>query len=189
MLFGTLTLSANQAPQFALPLGGIPTARGHHVSGRYSGSWETAENAYNKFLYLPHRDKEISIDWSNDAGTWAGHDYDMASVFKDLSELDAQYEGLTQLEKYRRLLDAHKDLCCAMVLNTRSAHGSFALLSFGSRTLNVIGVYDPQLGASHLVWSAEETSPDALVRRCREVYPLRFLFYRFPVVLGDAVLS
>lgn len=172
-MFGSLTLSAQQSPNFSVAcLGEIK--QGEHCSGRYSGKYELGvEDANYAEVSIPSRDKHTDI--------WAMGSTGALSVFADkLATLDSNCVALTWRQKLadvQRTLDpAH-----AFVLDTTSTHSTFALVA-GDIEMHLVGVHDPVLKTSHLVWSTQPVD-----RLLRQQYPLRLLYYRFPVISNSVV--
>ena len=187
MISGFVTIGAVHSSPFSLPPEG-KLVEGNHCIGRYTGSWALQfdeASVETRQILLPHRDKQVTALWDSDSLPQV--DY----LTSRLETLDAAYEGETQLFKYNELL---RDLVAswgpttspvAGVLNTVSTHSSFSLLSV-SQPMDLVGVFDPQLGSAYLAWSTCPPGFD-LAASIRRTYPLKYLFYRFPKVCNRAI--
>lgn len=172
-MFGALTLGAQQAPAFTVAFLGS-TLSGEHCAGRYNGRYELGVSASLRTeVAIPSRDKHIDV-WSE--GSSVARDF----FTRQLAQLDSQYPGATWRTKLLEV-QAGADPDHVIVLNTTSTHSTFSLIA-GTRPLYVLGVYDPNLKTSHLVWSSIP-----IERQLRQHFPLSFYYYRFPVLVGGVV--
>ena len=187
MITASLTIGA-QHSSVLVPPGEGDLSSGHHCTGRYTGVWSLlrhspmAEGDLTR-AHLPHRDKYLDLHWSEDTNDRT-RDYLQGRI----EGLDGQYEGMTQLQKYREMSqdftsDYELHCGCSLVINTVSTHSAWALLNFGGAPMVLLGAYDPQLKAAYLVWSMGND----LEERLRDAYPLKYLLYRFPLVANRAV--
>lgn len=151
-ILGSLVLhSERPVAALALPeLVGLSKKEGHHVSGRYNGSFSEYFDTEPVEVLIPQRYKRMSVLASN------------ASIRHDLSEalstLDAQYADARQLYKLHQLLKSFDASYAATVniLNTgvddHPVSGAFYLLA-SREPLYVSILLDSNTGSAQLVWS------------------------------------
>lgn len=135
-----------------------------HVSGRSRGSFaldvlDDSEYGSQKVL-IPQRNKEM---------TFYGNTEDLKLNTLLLSELDSQYPGLTQLEKYLKVYPGLSGLSASMV-ETSGTHGSFSFFAFPKSPVYRYGIVTNHSVLLYI--STEDLVPS------RDYY-----FYRFPTLL------
>lgn len=184
MITVSLTVGAQHSSVLVPPgsEGALHLDSGHHCSGRYTGVWSLSATDGPTRAHIPHRDKYLDLYWSDYTQPYSEY------LQHRLEVLDGQYEGLTQLQKYREVLSdyhaqyqLHPD--SSLVINTVSTHSAWSILNSGLTPMVMLGAYDPQLKSSHLVWSTEPDLEDQI----RGAYPLKYLLYRFPPVVNRAI--
>lgn len=169
-MLASITLGAQQAPVFSINHIS-PSISGEHWSGRYSGKYELScpENTAYDEVHIPSRDKHLEIFQE-------GIFYDYASM---LSTLDSSFTGDTWYSKLERIRANESNTA---IVNTKGTHGSLSILTTDIDVL-VLGLYDPQLRTSHLLLSTVKD----IEYKIRQLFPLRFYFYRFPVLSNNSL--
>lgn len=150
-IFGSLVLQAERdTPEFALPeLASLSRREGHHVSGRYNGSYIEYYDVQPIEVMAPHRYKRMTVL----ADPWIRHD-----LSTELSGLDAKHGEARQLYKLNELMKAVPGQYCAVVniVNTNVddtlLSGAFCLLASGS-PIYVALAFNSRTGSVQLVWA------------------------------------
>jgi hypothetical protein len=170
MLVGALVLSANSSATPLSPLkGGVA---GQHVPGRYNGTWWLHTHFGSAPIYLPQRDKRITVYGQGDIH-W------FTELCRRLETLDSEWPEKTQLQKYQMVqeelgTDYGPYFAC---VNVEGDHGSWSILTHQVKVY-LYGVWD---GVSvQLVWSTEELTPTLRL-------DTKLWLYRFPTIVDSAV--
>lgn len=151
-ILGSLVLHADRpVADLVLPeLEGLQKKAGHHVSGRYNGSFTEYFSVEPIEVLIPQRYKRMSVLASNPE---IKHD-----LAEDLSTLDAQYADARQLYKLQQLLrrfDVPYSATVNIVNTGADDHpmsGAFYLLA-NQEPLWVSILFDSNSGSVQLVWS------------------------------------
>jgi hypothetical protein len=182
-LYGSLVISANTPIRQFPQLEGSKPLHGSHTESRHKGLFSTlvtGDHYAEATVALPQRNKYMQITVVRD-------DLDLSPAIAadllrtKLSDLDSRFEGSRQLFKLSQLMDeiAVNPGCMgyAAVVNNTSEHATFSLLS-SYVTIYLYGVYDTVNSSVRLVWTTDET----FIEQVRRADPVRYVFYRFPVV-------
>lgn len=148
----------------------------HYVGapvGPHRGRWALKTNLFHQAISIPARDKRMGLLSSDDHATF------LASM----EQLDSQWPDQPYREKLRQVVSQLSGPFVGVVNNfSTSTHHSFALLS-RAMPITLIGLFDSQLRSTYLVWSTDPNQIEQLL----QLYPMRFLVYRFPLVVDDAL--
>lgn len=153
-ILGSLVLQSERpVAELALPeLAGLAKKDGHHVNGRYNGSFTEYFGVEPVEVLIPQRYKRMSVLASN-----LSIRHDLAEA---LSTLDAQYADSRQLYKLHQLLkrfDAEPYIATVNILNTGTddhpVSGAFYLMA-SQEPLYVSILLDSNTGSAQLVWSS-----------------------------------
>lgn len=167
MILGYLCLGGGQELEF------WPDCRlvGQPI-GPHRGRWKLEHTFQSTTLSIPSRDKQVQLLFSCDLSIFA----------PKIATIDSS-EGRNYRTKLRVLLP---DLGPGFVgvVNNLSAdnHHSLAILT-KTTPVHVYGLYDTNLKSTYLFWSDDPSRIEAVL----QVYPLRFLLYRFPTLVNDVL--
>lgn len=165
---GTLVLGGKQIAQ-RLPLFPYASSVSGTLGASRCGLWEIQADCASQVFHLPARDKSVEVYTKS------------STLLEPLKSLDSM-EGPNYRSKLRDVLSQLDHLDNATILNhNTSTHSSIALIA--NAGLYLYGVYDTHLDQSHLLWC---TDP-AVRRALSAAAPLRYLVYRFPVLVEDCL--
>lgn len=176
-ILGSLVLHAERPVQaLELPqLSGLSITDGHHVSGRYNGSWREHTDVQPSEILLPQRYKRMTVLPTDESVR--------QHLVDELSELDAAYATSRQLFKLNELLKTVKGEYAATVNISNTAadgelvSGSFYLLS-SAAPIYVSMVFDTLSGTAQLVWATFDFQTQ--MQRLKQ---FRYAFYKMPVLM------
>lgn len=172
-IFSSVTLhSARQPPIIAVPsLAGVPCRTGHHVYGRYNGSWVESSDIEPTEIYLPQRYKRVAVTSTAE----------VPKLVEELETLDSRYEGARQLYKLHRLITAVESSFAASVNICSTSQdltsGSFYVLS-SKVPIYVNLVIDLTDHSTQLVWATFDFKAEMQASGM-----LNYVFYPFPVLI------
>lgn len=179
-ILGSLILHAEQeAPAFPLPeLQSLCRREGHHVSGRYNGSYVEYFDVEAIEVMIPQRYKRLTVL----ADAHVRHD-----LAAELSGLDAKYGEARQLYKLNRMMAEVPGTYRAVVnsVNTGSddspISGAFYLLASGC-PIYVNLVFNSRTGGVQLVWSSFDFKTSL-----REHKAFDYAVYAMPTLVNQAL--
>jgi hypothetical protein len=152
-ILGSLVLQSERpVAELVLPeLATLSKKSGHHVSGRYNGSFVEYFDTEPVEVLIPQRYKRMTVL----SDSWVVR-HDLA---EELSTLDAQYADARQLYKLHQLLkrfDSATYAATVNILNTgvddHPVSGAFYLMA-SNEPLYVSVLLDSNSGSAQLVWS------------------------------------
>lgn len=141
---------------------------GSHTPGRNNGVWFYEKQYPEKDVYLPQRDKQVTVisnvdtDWEHVLVNWEAKDLKM-----------------TQADKLKVLQPSVKGTA---TMNTKGQHGSWSIVHNSSAPLYLTGVRTTK--SVQLVWSSEDIVP-----KLRRMNPEAYIFYRFPNIASHVFLN
>lgn len=148
----------------------LDTVSGSHVPNRTQGSWIRTTTAVEEHIHIPSRDKDLSVC----------SDTAVPYISERLKTLDSEDRELTQLQKYRKLVQEHPDLKPSWAfINSTGTHCSWSVLAFAT-PIYVLGLLDST--GAQIMFSVQDYSD-----HIRAQYPRRFWLYRFPVLQDKAL--
>lgn len=129
---------------------------GSHTPGRTNGTWFLQTTLNKSKVYLPQRDKELSV--------YTDLNYNIETIVKGIDSLP----GARYLDKLNAL--ARNLTNAQLIINSEGDHGTWSILGN-----NISYVVVRSAKSTQLVWSSEN-----LIDELRRSAPLGYTFYRLP---------
>lgn len=172
-ILGSLVLHATQpVPELPIPeLDGLTKRTGHHVAGRFNGSYREYFDTEPVEVMIPQRYKSMSVLTTDNV---------REELSEQLAKLDTQYEGARQLYKLQRLMDRMPDdwhasvNVCNSGADGTAQSGAFYVMSAGDPMFITL-VFDSATGSVQLVWSTFD-----IKTRLRQSNALNYSFFMLP---------
>jgi hypothetical protein len=146
---GSLVIYSERAvPEFDfLDLSDMHKREGHHVNGKYNGSYREYFDTEPVEVLLPQRYKRMTV---------LADDSIKHELAAALTTMDSKYGEARQLYKLGRMMEELDGVWSAVVNITNtsdtSASGAFYLMASGS-PLHLALVFDSDVGSIQLVWA------------------------------------
>lgn len=140
--------------------------------GPQRGRWKMNTDLKSTTLSIPSRDKQVQLFYSADVATFGAN----------MATIDSA-DGKNYKDKLRQVLNQLSPEFVGAVNNVNmAAHRSLAILT-RQPEVHFYGLYDVQQRGAYLFW----TTDPLIVQQVMDQNPLRFLLYRFPVLVEDVV--
>lgn len=141
---------------------------GSHTPGRNNGVWFYEKQYKEQEVYLPQRDKQVTVlsdidtDWEQVLVNWEAADLKMTQADK-LGVLQTKVKGTA-------------------MLNAKGQHGSWSIVHNSPAPLYLTGVRTSK--SVQLLWSTQDVIP-----KLRNIHPEAYTFYRFPNIVSHVFLN